>query len=281
MPLSRNRAALGVLFAAIALTPSLPAKPIAGQEDPAAKDPVDTSAPEAISHGVAAFKDTRYAAATLHFKKALALDPKSTKADLYLGITYASQVVPNLDTPENLATAKSAIDILKQVPEGAPEYLSALRQIGFLYHNTKRLDEAKATELQILKLAPNDAAAHFTIGVIDWKQAYNNAIGVLTTAGLTDDGIGNSKLSTSACQELREKNSALVKDGIDHLTRAIAVKPDHEDAMQYLNLTYRRQADLACGNNTNRTGSITMAEQWSSKAMAIRNQKQLATASSQ
>jgi tetratricopeptide (TPR) repeat protein len=281
MPPSRKRAALGVLFVAIALNASLSAKPIASQEDPAAKEPVDTSAPEAISHGVAAFKDTRYAAATLHFKKALALDPKSTKADLYLGITYATQVVPNLDTPENLATAKSAIDILKQIPEGASEHLSALRQIAFLYHNTKRLDEAKATELEILKLQPNDAAAHFTIGVIDWKQAYNNAVGVLTTAGLTDDGMGNSKLSTSACQQLREKNSALVKDGIDHLTRAIAVKPDHEDAMQYLNLSYRRQADFACGNNAKRTESLAQADQWSSKAMAIRKQKQLATASTQ
>jgi len=281
MPPSRNRAVLGVLFVAIVFTGNLTAKPMGSQEDPAVKEPVDTSAPEAISHGVAAFKDTRYVAATLHFKKAIALDPKSTQARLYLGITYASQVVPNLDSPDNLAMANSAIDILKQIPEGAPEHLSSLRQIAFLYHNTKRFDEAKATELQILKLAPSDVSANFTIGVIDWKQAYNNAVGVLTTAGLTDDGVGNSKLTTSACQALREKNSPLIKDGIDHLTRAITAKPDHEDAMQYLNLTYRRQADLACGNNTNRTGSMTLAEQWSSKAMAIRKQKQLATASTQ
>jgi tetratricopeptide (TPR) repeat protein len=278
---SHKRAVLGSLLLAIAFSATLLAQPIGNQEDPPVKEPVDSSAQEAISNGVSAFKDARYAAAIQHFNKAVALDPKSTQARLYLGIAYSNQVVPNVDTPENLATAKTALDIFKQIPEGAPEYISALRHIAFLYHNIKRFDEAKATELQLLKLVPTDAAANFTIGVIDWRQAYQNAVQVLATANLTDDGTGNPKLTKSACLELRGQNAILVKDGIDHLTRAIALKPDNENAIQYLNLTYRRQADLACGDESKRTQSVTLAEQSSQKAMLLQKQNQSATPPSQ
>lgn len=278
---SRRPAAFGLLFIALVLNVNLVAQQTGNQEDPAVKEPVDSSAQEAITHGVEAFKEARYDAALLHFKKAVALDPKSTQARLYLGVTYSNQVVPNLDTPANLATANTALDIFKQIPEGAPEYLSALRHIAFLYHNIKRFDEAKATELKILKLEPGDATAHFTIGVIDWRQAYQNAVQALTTANLTDDGAGNPRLSPAACLELRKQNSVLVKDGIDHLTRAIELKPGYENAMQYMNLTYRRQADFACGDDAKRTASVAQAEEWIRKATLLRKQNQSTTPAAQ
>jgi tetratricopeptide (TPR) repeat protein len=275
MPLSRKRGALGALLVAITLSPNLMAQSTSNQ---AAQEPADSSFEEALSNGVAAFKDARYVVAVQHFKTAVAFDPDSTQARLYLGTAYSYQVVPNLDTPDNLATANNAIDILKQIPESASEHLVALKQIAALYRNTKRLDEAKETELHVLKLEPTDAEAHYTIGVIDWMQAYKDAARVLATAYLTDEGNGNPKLNTSACQELSGKNSALVQDGIDHLTRAIELKPDYEDAMQYLNLTYRRRADFACGDDTKRTEDIAQAEQWSQKAVLVRQKKQATSA---
>jgi tetratricopeptide (TPR) repeat protein len=274
MSLSRKRAVLGAFLVAITISAKLVAQQTGSQDDPAAQEAADQSFEEALSHGVAAFKDARYTAAVQHFKTAVALDPASAQARLYLGVAYGDQVVPNLDTPDNLAIAKNAIDTLKQVPEGAPEYLVALKQIASLYRNTKHLDEAKETELQGLKLDPTDVEAHYAIGVIDWMQEYKNAVRVLATANLTDEGNGNPKLNTSACFELREQNSALAQDGIDHLTRAVDLKPDYEDAMQYLNLTYRRHADFACGDDKKRTEDMTQAEQWSKKAMTVRRQNE-------
>jgi tetratricopeptide (TPR) repeat protein len=230
-----KRAAFGTLLLATALSANLVAQSTSNQTALAAQEPADSSADssfeDAVNHGIAAFKNARYTAAVQHFKTAVALDPSSSQARLYLGTAYAYQVVPNLDTPDNLATANNAIDTLKQVPKEAPEYLTALKQIGALYRNTKRLDESKETELQVLKLDPNDAEAHYTIGAIDWTQAYRNAVRVLATASLLDDGNGNAKLNRSACLELSGQNSTLVQDGIDHLTRAIDLKPDFDDAM--------------------------------------------------
>ena len=244
-----------------------------------AQEPVDTSCDNAITHGVAAFKDARYEAAVQHFKAATAFDPTSAKARLYLGNAYAYLVVPNLDTPANLAMAKNAIDTLSQVPGSAEEHLAALKQIASVHFNVKRLDEAKETELEVLRYDPADAEAHYTIGVIDWMKAYQNAVRVLANVELKDDGIGNVKLNTSACLDLSSQNSALIQDGIDHLTRAIELNPDYDDAMQYLNLTYRRHADLACGDDAKRSEDLTLAAQWSQKALAARKRNEETRAS--
>jgi len=274
MPPSPKRVVLGTLLLAIALSASVPAQTTSKQAEASAQEPTDSSFDEAIDNGVDAFKKARYAAAARHFQTALALDPSSVTALLYLGVTYGSQVVPNLDTPENLATANKAIDTLKQVPHGAPEYANALKQAATLYRYTKRLDESKATELQVLKLSPNDAEVHYTIGVIDWMQAYNNSVQTLASESLNDDGMGNQKLSRVTCLNLSAQNSALVQDGIDHLTRAIELKSDYDNAMQYLQLTYRRHAELACGDDTKRTEDLAQADLWSKKAMDTRRQNE-------
>jgi hypothetical protein len=41
-----------------------------------------------------------------------------------------------------------------------------------------------------------------------------------------------------------EKYQAMVDDGIKSLETAIQLKPDYDDAMTYLNLLYRRKADM-------------------------------------
>ena len=263
-----NPFALGALLLMLTLGVSLAAQ--TSQPHPAPQEPTDASAQEALKHGTEAFKNARYEAAVEHFKTALVLDPASTQARQYLGTAYASQVVPNLATPENLATAKLAIETFKQIPEDAPEYLNALRQIAFAYRNIQQTETAKETELHVLKLDPSDPEAHYTIGVLDWQQSYRNAREILALNGITDNGNGNPTLTRSACLDLRSRNAPLVQEGLDHLTRAVDLRPTYDDAMQYLNLTYRRRADLACGDETRRAEDLAQADDWNRKAIATR-----------
>lgn len=67
----------------------------------------DSSSPEAkalVDAGVAWFKEAHYDEAVASFLKATQLEPGNKAAHLYLATTYAYQVVPNLETPENLHT---------------------------------------------------------------------------------------------------------------------------------------------------------------------------------
>jgi tetratricopeptide (TPR) repeat protein len=223
-----------------------------------------------LTKGVQAFKNARYEEAVDHFQSAVALDPKSEDAKLYLATAYSYQVVPNLDTPENLAIAQKALDGFQAVLDKNPNDLTALKQMASINRNIKKLDAAKDYEKKVIALDPNDAEGYYTIGVVDWMQSYKNAITILAADGLTDDGNGNPKKSKGACQKIKDANTALVEEGLQYLQKAVDINPTYDDAMQYLNLTNRRKADMECGDDNARKADLATADEWSQKAMGAR-----------
>ena len=226
--------------------------------------------------GVQAFKAGHYEEAVGHFQNSIALDPNYESARLYLATAYSYQVVPNLDTPENLATAKKAMDGFNEVLAKNPNDLDALKQIASIQRNIKHFDEAKATEQKIISLDPKDAEANYTIGVIDWTQAYKNAVQILGEQGLQDDGNGNVKMNKATCAKLKATNQPLVDEAMKYLNAAVEINPNYDDAMQYLNLNYRRKADLECPNDAARKDDLAQADQWVQKAIGARKANEAA-----
>ena len=106
----------------------------------------------------------------------------------------------------------------------------------------------------MIAIAPNEPEAYYIVGFVDWKQAYNNAVTILAADGLTDAGDGNPKMTKGACAKIQAANTALVNEGIKYLKKAVDLNPNYDDAMQYLQLTYRRKADLECGNDAAQQG---------------------------
>jgi tetratricopeptide (TPR) repeat protein len=226
--------------------------------------------------GVQAFKAGHYEEAVGHFQNSIALDPNYESARLYLATAYSYQVVPNLDTPENLATAKKAMDGFNEVLAKNPNDLDALKQIASIQRNIKHFDEAKATEQKIISLDPKDAEANYTIGVIDWTQAYKNAVQILGEQGLQDDGNGNVKMNKATCAKIKATNQPLVDEAMKYLNAAVEINPNYDDAMQYLNLNYRRKADLECPNDAARKDDLAQADQWVQKAIGARKANEAA-----
>ena len=95
-----------------------------------------------LTKGVQAFKNAQYEEAVNHFQNSVALDPNSEDAKLYLATAYAYQVVPNLDTPENLAIAQKALDGFNAVLAKHPDDLTSLKQIASISRNIKHFDVA-------------------------------------------------------------------------------------------------------------------------------------------
>jgi hypothetical protein len=228
-----------------------------------------------LNKGVQAFKNARYEEAVDHFQTAIKLDPTSEDAKLYLATAYSYQVVPNLDTPENMALAQKALNGFEAVLAKNPNDLTALEQIASIDRNIKKMDDAKLYERKVIALDPNNAEAYYTIGVVDWMQAYKNAVGILAADGLTDDGNGNVKKTKGACQKLQEANTALVTEGLDVLQKAVSINPTYEEAMTYLNLMARRKADLECGDDAARKADLAQADDWTQKSMGARKANEL------
>lgn len=223
-----------------------------------------------LNKGIAAFKNGNYEQAINHFQTSVDLDPDYPAGKLYLATAYAYQVVPNDTTPANLKLANKAIDGFNQVLAKDPKDKTALQQIASIYRNTKEDAKAKEYELKVIEVDPTDAEAHYTIGFVDWRASYQNALEALAKDGIKDNGDGNPKMSKATCATIKAQNTDLVNDGLTHLNKAVEINPTYDDAMQYLNLVYRRQADFACGNPEGIKASISQAEEWSKKAMGAR-----------
>jgi tetratricopeptide (TPR) repeat protein len=226
--------------------------------------------------GIQAFKAGQYEQAINHFQNSVALDPNDPTTRLYLATAYSYQVVPNLDTPENMATAQKAMNGFNEVLAKNPNDVDALRQIASIQRNIKHFDQAKATEQKIISLSPKDAEANYTIGVIDWTQAYKNAVQILADQGLQDDGNGNVKMNKATCAKMKAANTDLINDAMQYLQRAVEINPSYDDAMSYLNLNYRRKADIECPNDAARKDDLAQADQWVQKAIGARKANEAA-----
>jgi tetratricopeptide (TPR) repeat protein len=226
-----------------------------------------------LNKGVEAYKSAHYEEAIDHFNKSVALDPSLGVARLYLATAYRGQFVPGVDSPDNTRTADQAIDQFQKVLESNPSKanrIRALKGIASLYLDLKKLDKAKDYQRKVLEQDPADPEAYYAIGVIDWTQTFlpnqeiRNQLGLKPDQALTDQ---------KACEELRNKNQALVKEGIDMLNQAINLRKDYDDAMAYLNLIYRQKADIECGDQLLRVEDLKQADSYVEQAMGIKKRK--------
>jgi tetratricopeptide (TPR) repeat protein len=223
-----------------------------------------------LNKGVQAYKSAKFEEAINHFQQAVNYDPSLPMARAYLATAYAQQVVPDLTTPDNLKNAELAVQNFQKVLADDPKDVNSLKGIASIYFNIDKYDEAKQWQKKVLEVDPQDAEAAYTIGSIDWRLAYRNAVKVLQAAGMQDDGVGNPKLPKKACQELVQENGALVSEGLEYLQKAVEIRPSYDDAMSYLQLTYRRKADLDCGEDAARKADLALVDQWREKAMNTR-----------
>jgi tetratricopeptide (TPR) repeat protein len=223
-----------------------------------------------LNKGVEAYKSAHYEEAINHFQEATQLDPKLPMAKTYLATALAQNVIPGLDTPDNLKNANQAIDIFKEVLDTNPNDVNSIKQVAGIYFSIKKLDDAKEWQKKVLEKDPNDAEAAYTVGVIDWTMAHENALRALQSAGINDDGEGNTKAPKKVMEPLAAQNKPLVDEGLNYLNQAVKVKPDYDDAMAYLNLIYRRKADVDYGNAAQVKEDMAQAEKWRTDAMGTR-----------
>lgn len=223
-----------------------------------------------LNKGVEAYKSAHYEEAISHFQQATQLDPKLPMAKTYLATALAQNVIPGLDTPDNMKTAQQAIDLFKQVLSDDPNDVGCIKQIAGIYYQIKKTDDAKDWQKKVLEKDPKDAEAAYTIGAIDWDLAHKNVLQVLGAAGLTDDGQGNAKAPKKVMDEIKAKNAPLVEEGLKYLNQAVASRDNYDEAMAYLNLIYRRKADVDFGNGGAVKADIASADDWRSKAMGVR-----------
>ena len=223
-----------------------------------------------LNKGVDAYKSARYEEAIGHFQTATQLDPSLPMAKTYLATALAQNVVPGLDTPDNMHTAQQAISIFQEVLAQNPNDVNSIKQIAGIYFSTKKFDDAKVWQKKVLAVDPKDAEAAYTIGAIDWTLAHENTLKALAPAGINDDGEGTVKAPKKIMEQIKDENAPLVDEGLQYLNQAVANRPNYDEAMVYLNLIYRRKADVDYGNTAAVAADIASAKEFTTKALGTR-----------
>jgi tetratricopeptide (TPR) repeat protein len=222
-----------------------------------------------LNKGVSAYKGAKYQVAIEHFKSAVELDPSLLNAKLYLATAYANQYVPGSDQEDNVKIAEQAIAQFQEVLKDDPKNVGSIQGIANLYFQMKRMDQAKEYYKKQIVLDGSNAEAYYSVGVIDWTQAYQPRMELKNRLKLKpDEPIKDAKERAA----LAEKNAPLIDEGMNLLTKSMELREDYDDAMAYLNLLYREKADIE-DSADKRDQDIKTADSWMDKTLEIKKKK--------
>jgi len=224
-----------------------------------------------LNKGVQAYKNARYPEAIEHFKQAIALDPTFPTARLYLATAYMVQYIPGAESPENLQLAENAHQEFLRVLEQDPKNEVAIASIASLYFNQKKFDEASEWYRKLIGVNPSNKEAFYTLGVIAWTKAFQDNAEARAKLGMRPEDPGPLK-DKKVREQLRQKNLAMIEEGMKHLQKALEIDPQYDDAMAYMNLLYRQRADLQESADAYKQ-DVDAADNWVQKTLETKKAK--------
>ena len=235
-----------------------------------------------LNKGVAAFKEAQFDKAVEYFKEAKELDPDLMNARLYLATAYASQYIPGAPSEENKRHGEEAITEYKLVLEKAPGNMSAIDGLASILYqmagqpfDEKKFEESKSYHQKHISLKPLDPQPYYSIGVIDWAIAYRGNTEMraeYNKAHINKQVRDTDALPPDVRTAYTQKYGPLVDDGIASLKKATEINPEYDDAMTYLNLLYRRKADMV-ESSTERDALTKQADDLLDKVKEIKQKR--------
>jgi tetratricopeptide (TPR) repeat protein len=196
-----------------------------------------------LNKGVQAFKSGKYSDAVEFFKTACDLDPNFPTARLYLATAYMQQYIPGAESQENMKFADSAKEQFEKVLAQDPKNVLATQSIANLYYQQKKFDQAEEWNQKVIDLDPNNKEAYYTLGVLAWTKwlPVDRQARIDSNQKPEDPGpIKNQKVR----EDLKAKWMPQLDKGIEAEKKALAIDPEYDDAMAYMNLLIRYRADL-------------------------------------
>jgi tetratricopeptide (TPR) repeat protein len=213
-----------------------------------------------LNKGVKAFTEMKYDAAAQFFEKSIAQDPDFEVARMYLATAYTSQFVPGSTDPKSEEMANKAIETFRQVVDTAKDPANpnrnAMLSIASLYYQLKKYDESKEWCNRVLKIDPKNAEAYYRIAVIDFDDA------------LERTGVQGENVEFMTPEE-RTATLANIEEALTCLNKALEIRPDYFDAMEYQNLLWREKAKFE-KDEAKKAELIRQADLVSQKALALR-----------
>ena len=192
-----------------------------------------------LNEAARAYREAHFDEAEQHSRKALELDPNNKTAPLFIARIVHRKYQPGINTPENLAKAKAAIEEYKKLLQKDPRNEEAYKAIASLLGAIKEDQEQRAWILQ--RASDNNAdnekrsEAYVVLASKDWHCS--NEITDLPTNKITTIDPVNNKATISFKKPKDEKDFQAAKmcvtRGLEEIENAIKLDPNSEAAWSY------------------------------------------------
>jgi hypothetical protein len=195
------------------------------------------------------YRDGHFDEAEQHAKRALSLDPTSKTAAIFIARVIHQQYKPGVDTPDNIAKAKEAIEAYKYVLQQDPANEEAFKAISVLYAAIK--DDDKLREW-ISKRAndtslPNEkrAEAYAILAGKDWDCSFK--VTELPDVKVANDPGKPAGITYKKPKDQKDfdKIQRCVTRGLEEAETAIKFNPNNESAWSYKTNLLLEAAKLA------------------------------------
>ncbi|MGH9972256.1 MAG: hypothetical protein ACREBG_31300 [Pyrinomonadaceae bacterium] len=190
-----------------------------------------------LNEAARTYREGRFVEAEEHSRKALDLDPKNKTAPLFIARTIHAQYRPGVNTPENLAKAREAIEAYRKILENDPTNDEAYKAIAFLYEKIK--EDAKLRDWIIARAndtrveADKRAEAYIVLASKDWNCSFQ--ITDLPSNKITTATPGKVSVSYKKPSNQKDFDTAqmCVKRGLEEIEKALQFDPNSESAWSY------------------------------------------------
>jgi Tfp pilus assembly protein PilF len=224
-----------------------------------------------INSGTAAFKAGNFAEAADHFKTAVSLDPKLPNVRIYLATAYLQQYIPGTETAENKKYANQAIEELNTTLQEEPKNVLATEYLANIFYQMKDFAKAEEWNKKVTEIDPKNKEAFYTLGVIAWTEFLRADREARLNEKMTPESLGPLK-DPKEKAGLKDKYWASLNEGIEDEKKALAIDPEYENAMSYMNLLFRYRADLQ-DTKDQYEADVKEANDWMGKGLETMKKK--------
>jgi len=190
-----------------------------------------------LNEAARTYREGHFVEAEQHARRALELDPNNKTGPLFIARTVHAQYRTGVNTPENIAKARDAIEAYRQILELDPTNEEAYKAIAFLYEKIKEDEKlrdwimARANDGRVE--AGKRAEAYIVLGSKDWNCSFQ--ITDLPTNKITTITEGRATVSYKKPKEQKDFETAqmCVKRGLEEVENAIRFDPNSESAWSY------------------------------------------------
>src|SRR2546426_2217956 len=203
-----------------------------------------------LNESARTYREGHFEEAEQHAKRALYLDPNNPTAPIFIARVIHQQYKPGVDTPDNIAKAREAIDAYKRILEKNPNNEEAFKAISVLYAAIK--DEAKLREwISVRAHDPNmsnekRAEAYAILAGKDWDCSFK--VTELPDVKITStEAGGTAKVTYKKPSQQKDFDNIqrCVARGLEEAETAIKYDPNSESAWSYKTNLLIEQAKFA------------------------------------